>query len=279
MSIDTESSIVTVIKPSRGWGLPGLREVWRYKDLLYFLIWRDVKVRYKQTLLGVAWAVIQPFFTMIVFSIFFGKFAKVPTDGLPYPIFAYSALIPWHYFANALSQSGGSLVNEQRLITKVYFPRLVVPLAPMFSGLVDFVIAFSLLIVMMIWYNLRPTVGVLLLPLWIILAMLTALAAGTWLSSLNVRYRDVRYTIPFLTQIWLFSTPIAYSSSIVPERWRTLYGLNPMAGVVEGFRWGLLGKKPPSLHMVMVSAGVVVFLLIGGLIYFRRTERTFADIV
>jgi lipopolysaccharide transport system permease protein len=279
MSTDTESRIVTVIKPSRGWGLPGLREVWRYKDLLYFLIWRDVKVRYKQTLLGAAWAVIQPFFTMIVFSIFFGKFAKVPTDGLPYPIFAYSALIPWHYFANALSQSGGSLVNEQKLITKVYFPRLVVPLAPMFSGLVDFVIAFSLLIVMMIWYNLKPTVGVLLLPLWIILAMLTALAAGTWLSSLNVRYRDVRYTIPFLTQIWLFSTPIAYSSSIVPERWRSLYGLNPMAGVVEGFRWGLLGKKPPSLHMVMVSAGVVVLLLIGGLIYFRRTERTFADIV
>jgi len=279
MSIDTESSIVTVIKPSRGWGLPGLREVWRYKDLLYFLIWRDVKVRYKQTLLGAAWAVIQPFFTMIVFSIFFGKFAKVPTDGLPYPIFAYSALIPWHYFANALSQSGGSLVNEQKLITKVYFPRLVVPLAPMFSGLVDLAIAFSLLIVMMIWYNLKPTVGVLLLPLWIILAMLTALAAGTWLSSLNVRYRDVRYTIPFLTQIWLFSTPIAYSSSIVPERWRSLYGLNPMAGVVEGFRWGLLGKKPPSLHMVMVSAGVVVLLLIGGLIYFRRTERTFADIV
>jgi lipopolysaccharide transport system permease protein len=279
MSIDTESRVVTVIKPSSRWGLPSLREVWKYKDLLYFLVWRDVKVRYKQTLLGAAWAVIQPFFTMIVFSIFFGRFAKVPTDGLPYPIFAYSALIPWHYFANALSQSGGSLVNEQRLITKVYFPRLAVPLAPMFSGLVDFAIAFSLLIAMMIWYNLRPTVGVLLLPLWVILAMLTALAAGTWLSSLNVRYRDVKYTIPFLTQIWLFSTPIAYSSSIVPERWRVLYGLNPMAGVVEGFRWGLLGKKPPSLHMVMVSAGVVVLFLIGGLIYFRRTERTFADIV
>jgi lipopolysaccharide transport system permease protein len=216
---------------------------------------------------------------MVVFSIFFGKFAKVPTDGLPYPIFAYSALIPWHYFANALSQSGGSLVTEQRLITKVYFPRLAVPLAPIFSGLVDFAIAFSLLIAMMIWYNVKPTIGVLALPLWTILAMITAMAVGVWLSALNVRYRDVRYTIPFLTQIWLFSTPIAYSSSIVPERWRTLYGLNPMAGVVEGFRWGLLGKKPPSIHMVMVSAGVVVLLLIAGLIYFRRTERTFADVV
>lgn len=279
MSIDTESRVVTVIKPSSKWGLPSLREVWRYKDLLYFLVWRDVKVRYKQTLLGAAWAVIQPFFTMVVFSIFFGRFAKVPTDGLPYPIFAYSALIPWHYFANALSQSGESLVKEQRLITKVYFPRLIVPLAPMFSGLVDFAIAFSLLIAMMIWYNLKPTIGVLALPLWIILAMITALVVGIWFSALNVRYRDVRYTIPFLTQLWLFSTPIAYSSSIVPERWRTLYGLNPMAGVVEGFRWGLLGKKPPSIHMVMISAGMVVFLLIAGLIYFRRTERTFADIV
>ncbi|MBD3183127.1 ABC transporter permease [Candidatus Poribacteria bacterium] len=279
MSDVIESTPITVIKPSGKWSFPSFREVWKYRELLYFLVWRDVKVRYKQTILGAAWAVIQPFFTMVVFSIFFGRFAKVPTDGLPYPIFAYSALIPWHYFAHALSQSGQSLVREQRLITKVYFPRLVIPLAPMFSGLVDFAIAFILLIAMMIWYGIKPTIGILALPLWTILAMMTALAVGTWLSALNVKYRDVRYTIPFLTQLWLFSTPIAYSSSIVPERWRALYGLNPMVGVVEGFRWGLLGKAPPSMTMVLISAGVVLVLLIGGLVYFRRTERTFADIV
>jgi len=279
MSIRVESPAVTIIKTSSGWAFPNFREVWQYRELLYFLVWRDVKVRYKQTALGAAWAVIQPFFTMVVFSIFFGRFAKVPTDGLPYPIFAYSALIPWHYFAHALSQSGESLVKEQRLITKVYFPRLVMPLAPMFGGLVDFAIAFFVLIGMMIWYGIKPTIGVLALPLWIIMAMMTALAVGTWFSALNVKYRDIRYTIPFLTQLWLFSTPIAYSSSIVPERWRSLYGLNPMTGVVEGFRWGLLGKELPSLQMVLISAGVVMLLLIGGLIYFRRTEKTFADIV
>ncbi len=279
MSVKTESSTSTIIQPSSGWGFPNFREVWRYRELLYFLTWRDVKVRYKQTVLGAAWAIIKPFCTMIVFSIFFGKFAKVPSDGLPYPIFAYSALLPWHYFAYALSQSGESLVKEQRLITKVYFPRLIMPLAPMFSGLVDFAIAFSVLIGMMFWYKIKPTIGVLALPLWIILAMMTALAVGTWLSALNVKYRDIRYAIPFLTQLWLFSTPIAYSSSIVPEKWRTIYGLNPMAGVVEGFRWGLLGKEPPSAQMIMVSAVGILILLIGGLIYFRRTERTFADVV
>ncbi|MFC1715009.1 ABC transporter permease [Candidatus Poribacteria bacterium] len=279
MSVKAEPSSTTIIRPTRGWGFPSFREVWRYRELLYFLVWRDVKVRYKQTVLGAAWAIIQPFFTMVVFSIFFGRLAKVPTDGLPYPIFAYSALIPWHYFAHALSESGSSLVREQRLITKVYFPRLVTALAPMFGGLVDFAIAFSVLIGMMIWYNISPTIGVLALPLWIILAMMTALAVGTWFSALNVKYRDIRYVIPFLTQLWLFSTPIAYSSSIVPEKWRLLYGLNPMAGVVEGFRWGLLGQKPPSPQMLLISAGGVVLLLIGGLLYFRRTERTFADIV
>ena len=277
--MSTESPSVTVIRSSRGWGFPNFREVWRYRELLYFLVWRDVKVRYKQTLLGAAWAVIQPLFTMVVFSIFFGRFAKVPTDGLPYPIFAYSALIPWYYFARSLSQSGGSLVREQRLITKVYFPRLITALSPMFSGLVDFSIAFLVLIGMMIRYKMKPTIGVLALPLWIILAMMTALAMGMWLSALNVKYRDIRHIIPFLTQLWLFSTPIAYSSSMVPEKWRLIYGLNPMAGVVEGFRWGLLGQKPPSPQMLLISAGGVVLLLIGGLLYFRRTEKTFADIV
>ena len=279
MSVKTESPSVTVIRPSSGWSFPNFREVWRYRELLYFLVWRDIKVCYKQTILGATWAVIQPLFTMVVFSIFFGRLAKLPTDGLPYPIFAYSALIPWHYFAHALSQSGQSLVRERGLVTKVYFPRLITALSPMFSGLVDFAIAFSVLIVMMVWYKINPTIGVLALPLWIILAMMTALAVGTWLSALNVKYRDVRHTIPFLTRLWLFSTPIAYSSSIVPERWRPLYGLNPMTGVVEGFRWGLLGQKPPSPQMMLISAGGIVLLLIGGLLYFRRTERTFADIV
>ena len=279
MSSETELPTTSIIRASRGWSFPNFRKVWKYRELLYFLVWRDVKVRYKQTLLGAVWAVIQPFFTMVVFSIFFGRFAKVPSEGLPYPIFAYSALLPWHYFAHALSQSSQSLVNSQSLITKVYFPRLIIPLAPMFSGLVDFAIAFSVLIGMMIWYRITPTIGVLAVPLWIILAMMTALAVGAWLSALNVKYRDVRYTMPFLTQLWLFSTPIAYPASIVPEKWRALYGLNPMAGVVEGFRWGLLGKKPPDLNMVMISVAGVIILLIGGLLYFRRTERVFADVV
>lgn len=279
MSIGIDSPIQTIIKPSKGWSFPDFREVWKYRELLYFLVWRDVKVRYKQTILGAAWAVIQPFFTMVVFSIFFGRFAKVPSDGLPYPIFAYSALIPWHYFANALSQSGQSLVTEQRLITKVYFPRIIVPMSPVFSGLVDFVLAFSVLIGMMFWYKITPNIGLLALPLWTLLAMMTSFAVGVWLSALNVKYRDIRHTIPFLTQLWMFSTPIAYPSSIVPERWRFIYGLNPMSGVVEGFRWGLLGKKLPSLEMVAISVGIILILLIGGLIYFRRTERTFADIV
>jgi len=279
MAAKTDAPLVTIIKPSKGLGFPSFREVWKYRELLYFLVWRDIKVRYKQTVLGAAWAIIQPFFTMVIFSIFFGRFAKVPSDGLPYPIFAYSALLPWNYFAHALSQSGESLVREQRLITKVYFPRVIIPLTPMFSGLVDFAIAFSVLIGMMVWYNIKPTIGILALPLWILLAMMTALAVGLWLSALNVKYRDVRYTIPFLTQLWLFSTPIAYPASIVPEKWRMIYGLNPMAGVVEGFRWGLLGKAPPSIQMLLISVGGVILLLIGGLIYFRRTERTFADVV
>lgn len=270
---------LTVIRPSRGWVALNLRELWERRELLYFLVWRDVKVRYKQTVIGAAWAILQPFLMMIVFSVFFGRLAKVPSDGIPYPIFAYCALLPWQLFANALTESGNSLVANQRLVTKIYFPRLAIPIAAVLAGLVDFVIAFVVLLGMMFYYGIVPTVAVLTLPLFILLAIATALAAGVWLSALNVQYRDVRYTIPFLTQFWLFATPIAYSSSLVPEQWRVLYGLNPMAGVVEGFRWALLGKEGSIGLMIVASALVVGVLLIGGLIYFRRVEKTFADVI
>ena len=268
-----------IIRPSKGWVPLKLKELWEYRELLYFLIWRDIKVRYKQTVLGAAWAIIQPLFTMIVFSIFFGRLAKIPSDGLPYPIFAYCALLPWQLFAHALTESGNSLVASQNLITKVYFPRLVIPISAVLAGLVDFVIAFVVLLGMMFYYGIVPTAATLTLPLFILLAVATALAVGLWLSALNVQYRDVRYTIPFLTQFWLFTTPIAYPSSLVPEGWRTLYGLNPMAGVVEGFRWALLGTENAPGPMVAVSVAVVVALLVGGLYYFRRMEKTFADVV
>jgi len=268
----------TVIQPSRGWVALNLRDLWAYRELLYFLVWRDIKVRYKQTVLGAAWAVLQPFFTMVVFSIFFGGLAKVPSDGIPYPIFAYCALVPWSYFAGSLERAGNSLVGSSHLITKVYFPRLAIPISAVLAGLVDFGIAFVVLLGMMLYYGIAPTAAVLTLPLFLLLAVLTALGVGLWLSALNVQYRDVRYTIPFLTQVWLFLTPIAYPSSLVPEQWRALYGLNPMAGVVEGFRWALLGKDPPG-PLLVVSTVVVVLLLIGGLYYFRRMEKTFADVV
>ncbi len=275
----TAEGIPTIlIRPSRGWAALNLPDLWRYRELVYFLTWRDIKVRYKQTVLGAAWAILQPFFTMVVFSIFFGRLAQVPSDGIPYPIFAYCALVPWSYFAGALDRAGNSLVGSANLITKVYFPRLAIPISAVLAGLVDFVIAFVVLLGMMLYYGVFPTAAVLALPLFLLLAIVTALAIGLWLSALNVQYRDVRYTIPFLTQFWLFATPIAYSSSLVPERWRAFYGLNPMAGVVEGFRWALLGKEPPGPLMV-VSTTVVILLLIGGLYYFRRMERTFADVV
>jgi lipopolysaccharide transport system permease protein len=268
-----------VIQPSRGWVALRLRDLWEYRELLYFLVWRDVKVRYKQTVLGVAWAILQPFLTMVVFSVFFGRLAKVPSDGIPYPVFAYTALLPWQLFAHALTESANSLVENEKLITKVYFPRLVIPIAAVLAGLVDFAIAFMLLLVMMVYYGIVPTAAVLTLPLFLLLAIATALAVGLWLSALNVQYRDVRYTIPFLTQFWLFATPIAYPSSLVPEPWRALYGLNPMAGVVEGFRWALLGKAGGVGPLMIVSALAVGVLLFGGLVYFRRMEKTFADVV
>ncbi|HEX6106151.1 MAG TPA: ABC transporter permease [Gemmatimonadales bacterium] len=266
-----------VIQPSRGWVPLHLRELWTYRELLYFLVWRDIKVRYKQTALGAAWAIIQPFFTMVVFSIFFGALAKLPSDGVPYPIFTYSALVPWTYFATALAMSSNSLVDHARLITKVYFPRLLVPAASVLAGLVDLAIASIVLIGMMLYYGMVPGAAVVFLPLFVLLAAATALGVGLWLSALNVQYRDVRYTIPFLVQFWLFVTPVAYSSSLVPERWRALYGLNPMTGVVEGFRWALLDKEPPGA-LLLVSGASVILLLTAGLFYFRRMERRFADI-
>lgn len=270
---------ITRIAPSTGWLPLRFRELIEYRELLYFLVWRDIKVRYKQTALGAAWAVIQPFFTMVVFSVFFGRLARIPSDGVPYPIFAYSALVPWTYFATALTQSANSLVDNSRLITKVYFPRLLVPAAAVLAGLVDFVIAFALLIAMLVYYRLPLTARLLTVPLFVLFAAVTALAIGLWLSALNVKYRDVRYTIPFMIQFWLFATPVAYPASLVPERWRPLYGLNPMTGVVEGFRWALLDRPEAPGAPVLVSVVTVAVLLIGGLFYFRRMERHFADLV
>jgi lipopolysaccharide transport system permease protein len=273
----TTSSVI--IQPSRGVVAFKFRELWEYRELLYFLTWRDIKIRYKQTVLGAAWAILQPFLTMVVFSIFFGRLAKVPSDGIPYPIFSFCALLPWQLFASALTQSSNSLVGSQGLITKVYFPRLIIPLAAILPSLVDFAIAFVVLLGMMAYYGFAPTVAALTLPLFLLLALATALAASLWLSALNVQYRDVRYTITFLVQFWLFVTPIAYPSSLVPEKWRLLYSLNPMAGVVEGFRWALLGKAVGLGPMIIVSAVMVCFLLVGGLVYFRHMEKTFADVV
>ena len=268
-----------LITPPNRWIPLQFAELWEYRELLYFLVWRDIKVRYKQTALGAAWAVMQPLFMMLVFSLFFGRLAKVPSDGIPYPVFTFCALIPWQLFANALTESSNSLIGNQNLITKVYFARLVIPIAAVLSGLVDFLIAFAILIGLMLFYGIVPGVAILALPGFILLAVLTALAVGLWLSALNVQYRDVRYTMNFLVQFWLFATPVAYPSSIVPESWRALYGLNPMAGVVEGFRLALLGKSAPPSAMLFVSVIVVLVLLVGGLYYFRRMEQEFADIV
>ena len=270
---------VIVVKPSRGWIALKLNELWEYRELLYFLTWRDIKVRYKQTVLGAAWAIIQPFFTMVVFSLFFGRLAKMPSDGVPYPIFAYAALVPWTFFAYGLSQSSNSLVGNANLIKKVYFPRLVVPLSSVISGAVDFVLAFIVLVGMMLVYGIFPTINIIWLPFLLLLTFVTALGVGLWLSAMNVQFRDVRYTVPFLTQFWLFATPIAYPSSLLSEPWRTLYGINPMVGVVEGFRWALLGTDTAPGPIIIVSSLVALVLLVGGTFYFRRMEKTFADVV
>jgi len=272
-------SHVIVVKPSKGWISLKLKELWEYRELLYFMAWRDIKVRYKQTVLGAAWAIIQPFFTMVVFSIFFGKLAGVPSDGLPYPIFAYAALVPWTFFANGLNQSSNSLVGNANLIKKVYFPRLVVPISSVISGLVDFVLAFIVLLGMMLVYGIFPTINIVWLPFLLLLTLVSGLGVGLWLSAMNVQFRDVRYTVPFLTQFWLFATPIAYPSSLLSEPWRTIYGINPMVGVVEGFRWALLGADTAPGPIIIVSSLVALGLLVGGGFYFRRMEKTFADVI
>jgi len=267
------------IQPSKGWVSLKLRELWEYRELLYFLIWRDVKVRYKQTVLGAAWAIIQPLFTMVVFSVFFGKLAKVPSDGIPYPIFSYTALVPWTFFAHGLNQASNSLVHHAGLITKVYFPRLAMPIARLLAGTVDFLLAFIVLLGMMLYFGIVPTVNVLWLPSFLLLALVTALGVALWLSAMNVQFRDVGYTVPFITQFWMYATPIAYPSSLLPEPWRTLYGINPMAGVVEGFRWALLGTETAPGPIVIVSSLAASALLVSGAFYFRRMEKTFADVV
>jgi lipopolysaccharide transport system permease protein len=266
------------IEPSRGWVAIRLRELWEYRELLYFLAWRDIKVRYKQTVLGATWAIIQPFFTMIVFSLFFGRLAKIPSDGIPYPLFSYAALVPWTFFANGISQSSNSLVGGANLIKKVYFPRLVMPISGVISGAVDFVLAFIVLLGMMIYYNILPSLNIIWLPLLFLLAFTTSLGVGFWFSAMNVQFRDVRYAVPFVTQFWLFATPIAYPSSLLSEPWRTLYGINPMVGVVEGFRWALLSTDTAPGPIIIVSTLVALVIIVSGAYYFRRMEKTFADV-
>ena len=274
-----EPGPITSIRPSTGWAPLHLREIWQYRELLYFLTWRDVKVRYKQTVLGVLWAVVQPLLTMLIFSVVFGRLARLPSDGIPYPLFAYCALVPWGYFSNVLAHGSTSLVDHGRLITKVYFPRLLLPAASVAGGLLDLAMSFLVLLAMMAYYRITPTIAVWSLPLFVLLAATTAFAASLWLSALNVQYRDVKYIIPFLMQVWLFVTPVAYSTSLVPARWRPLAGLNPMSGVVDGFRWALLGKPAAPGGTLAVAIVAVSLLLVGGLFWFRRMERQFADVV
>jgi lipopolysaccharide transport system permease protein len=296
--------MITYIEPVKGWMPLDLQGLWRYRDLLVFLCWRDVAIRYKQTVLGAGWAILQPVFSMVVFSILFGGFAKIPSDQIPYPIFSFVALLPWQYFSTAMTNASRSLVSNQALITKVYFPRLIIPLSGVLSPLVDFAVALIILILMMFFYHIPLTVNVIWLPLFLALAVATALATGLWLSALNVYYRDIQYTLPFLIQIWLFVSPIVYPTSLVPERWRLLYSLNPMVGVVDGFRWALLSvrrmqllnlpgwfsadgfqsalsgfQQAAPIGSVLISTIVAIVLVISGAYYFRRLETTFADVV
>jgi lipopolysaccharide transport system permease protein len=277
--MNSEYAPVVHIEPSTGWVSLKLRELWEYRELLYFLVWRDVKVRYKQTVLGVGWAIIQPFFTMVVFSVFFGRLAKMPSDGIPYPIFSYAALVPWTFFANGMNQAVSGMVNHANLIKKVYFPRLSIPTARVLAGTVDFVLAFIVLLGMMLAYGIVPTVNVLWLPLLLLLALVTSLGTALWLTAMNVQFRDVGYTVPFIVQFWFYATPIVYPSSLLSEPWRTLYGINPMAGVVEGFRWALLGTDTAPGPIIFLSSLVALVLLVSGAFYFRRLEKTFADVV
>jgi len=273
-----EDPPVIVIQPLKGWIPINLSELYTYRELLYFFIWREIKVRYKQTALGAAWAVIQPLFMMVVFTLFFGRLAKIPSEGIPYPLFNYAALLPWTLFAEGITRSTNSMIQDANLIKKVYFPRLVMPISGVLSPLVDFAIAFTILIGMMLYFGFTPAIRILWLPAFLILVLITALGVGLWLSAINVQYRDVRYAVPFLIQLWLFASPVVYSSTLLPEKYRIIYGLNPMAGVIEGFRWALLGTTPPG-SLLAVSVMIVVVILISGAYYFRRMEKTFADVV
>lgn len=267
------------IKPPSKWQAIDLREIWQYRELLYFLAWRDVRVRYKQTVIGAAWAILQPFMTMVVFSVIFGILMEIPTNGVPYPVFSYVALLPWTFFASALTRSGNSLIYDANLISKVYFPRLIIPIAAVISMLIDFVIAFVILIAMMLFYRIVPSVLIFSLPVFALLAFITALGLGLWLSALNVKYRDIAYVIPFLVQFWLFITPVLYPITIIPKNWQFIYSLNPMVGVIEGFRWALLGQQNIPFILLLLSSLVVLAVFISGLFYFRRMEYEFADVV
>jgi homopolymeric O-antigen transport system permease protein len=287
MNVTTPSAEIPVLPrlptlritpPSRWWVIP-FGELWDFRELLYFFVWRDIKVRYKQTAIGAAWAVLQPFLTMLIFSLFFGRLAHIPSEGLPYPIFYYSALLPWTYFATSLQNATNTIVDNQRVITKVYFPRLTLPLSSVLSGLVDFGISFLMFVAMMFYYGMRPRATALWLPVFLLLAVLTALGVGLWLSALNAVYRDVKYAITFLIQFWMFASPVAYPSSLVPAKWRWLYGLNPMAGVIEGFRWSLAGGGEAPGRLILASSGMVLLILLGGIAYFQKMEATVSDVV
>lgn len=268
-----------LIEPAVGWANLDLGELWRSRELLYFLTRREIQIRYKQTFLGAAWAILQPVFSMLIFSLFFGRLAKMPSDGIPYPVFAFAGLVPWTFFANGMSQASNSLVGSSHLITKVYFPRLIIPISTVLSGIVDFCLGFLVLLAVMAFHGVVPGWKILYLPAFLSLALITSLGIGLWLSALNVQYRDVRYTVPFLSQLWMFATPIVYPSSLLSEPWRTIYGLNPMVGVVEGFRWALLNSSSDPGPMIWVSVGVALFLLVSGAIFFRKMESSFADVV
>jgi len=276
--LNARSPVLRITPPEDWWALP-LGELWEARELLYFFVWRDIKIRYKQTAIGAAWAVLQPLLTMLIFSLFFGRLAHIPSGGLPYPVFYYAALLPWMYFAGALQNATNTIVENQRVITKVYFPRLALPISSVVAGLVDFGVSFCMFAVLMIWYHIGPTIAIVWFPAILLLAVLSALGAGLWLSALNAIYRDVRYVLPFLIQFWLFASPVAYPSSLVPQKWQWLYGLNPMAGVIEGFRWSLTGRGNAPTSLLLTSFGVTAALLLSGLAYFQKMESTIADVV
>jgi lipopolysaccharide transport system permease protein len=274
-----EETPVVRIRPPRGWVALNLRELWEYRELLYFLVWRDIKVRYKQTALGIAWVVVQPLATTLIFTVIFGNLAKIPSENLPYAVFALAGLIPWNYFSSAFARGGTSLVSSSHLISKVYFPRLIIPIASILGGLMDSAIVFLLLIALMLFFGIVPTAAIVTLPFFLLLAIVTALGVSLWLSALNVQYRDVGYLVPFIAQFWMYATPVVYPASLIPVQWRFLYSLNPMTGVVEGFRWALFGTGEPPGLMLGVSIVAVFALVIGGLFFFKRMEDTFADVV